>query len=85
MSNAGHVTEWEVMIIWYGDTFQISKLCNWSQHVNGLNSYNKSGQGPILYVDDTDQCNINCKISYPAVDHHRVHSTSIEVHKHEYW
>ena len=52
------VTAWELKIIWYGDTFQISNnpcnLCNWSPRANGLNSYNRSDQGPILYVDDTD-------------------------------
>ena len=48
------VTAWGVKIIWYGDAFQKFNLCNWSLHANGLNSYNRSGQGPILYVDDTD-------------------------------
>ena len=49
------MTAWELKIIpYYGDPFQKSHLCNWSPHANGLNSYNRSGQGPILYVDDTD-------------------------------
>ena len=48
------MTAWELKIIWYGDVFQKSLLCNWSQYANGLKSYNRSGQGPILYVDNTD-------------------------------